>query len=217
MKIKEIMTYNVVSIPSNTSVAEAKRIMLGHKIKHLPVIDKGQLVGIVTDTDIEQVSPSKATSLSVWELTYLLEKTPVKDIMKKDVVTVDPDTDAEKAVAIAQKNKVGSAIVVEKNRVVGIVTTDDFFYKIINPILGIEVPGTRIEITDAIIKGKGAAALEKLLQTVHKLGYRINTLHIEGPSDQYPRDVCLHIDSEDVTKLIKEFESQGFKAVIRER
>ena len=128
MKIKDIMSYNVVTIPSNTSIAGAKRVMTAHHVTRLPVVDKGKLVGIVTERGIEHVSPGKATSLSIWELNYLLEKTTVKEFMQKDVVTVSPDTDAEEAVAIAQKHKVGSVVVVEKNRVVGIATTDDTRY-----------------------------------------------------------------------------------------
>jgi acetoin utilization protein AcuB len=217
MKVRDIMSYNVVTIPSNTSIADAKRIMTAHKIKRLPVVDKDKLVGIVTDRGIEQVSPTKATSLSVWELSYLLEKTPVKEIMKKEVVTASPDMDAEEVVALAQKNGVGSAVVVENNKVTGIVTNDDFFYKIINPLLGIGIPGTRIEIPNGIVKGKGAENMEKLLALVHKHGLRITTIHIEGSLGDAQRTVCLHIDSEDVKKLIEDLKSNGFEVNIRNR
>ena len=147
MKIKDLMTYNVVTIPSNTSIAEAKRIMAAHRIKRLPVVDKGKLVGIVTERGIERTTPGKATSLSIWELTYLLEKTPVKQIMHKEVVTADPDMDVEEVVALTEKHKVGSVVVLEDDKVVGIASKDDLFYNVINPILGINMPGTRIEIT----------------------------------------------------------------------
>ena len=163
MKVRDVMSYNVVTLPSNASIAEAKRIMTAHNVKRVPVVDKGKLVGIVTDRNIEHVSPSKATSLSVWELSYLLEKTPLRDIMKKDVVTVSPDMDSEEAVAIAQQHNVGSAVVMDDGNVVGILTTTDFFYKIINPLLGIGVPGTRIEITDALVKGKGTETIRELI------------------------------------------------------
>jgi acetoin utilization protein AcuB len=217
MKVRDIMSYNVVTIPSSTSIADAKRIMDAHKIKRLPVVDKDKLVGIVTERGIEHVSPTKATSLSVWELSYLLEKTSVKEIMKKDVVTVSPDMDAEEVVDLAQKNEVGSAIVVENDRVIGIVTNDDFFYKIINPLLGINVPGTRIEIKGGIAKGIGAQTLENTLATIHKLGLRITTIHIEGPVDQAVRDVCFHIDTDNVDKLMEELKAKGLNVRIRNR
>jgi acetoin utilization protein AcuB len=217
MKVRDIMSYNVVTIPSTTSIADAKRIMTAHKIKRLPVVDKDKLVGIVTERGIEHVSPTKATSLSVWELSYLLEKTSVKEIMKKDLITVSPDMDAEEVVALAQKNHVGSALVMENDRVIGIVTNDDFFYRIINPLLGIDVPGTRIEIKDGIVRGKGAETLENILKTIHKLGLKITTIHIEGPTDKTPRDVCFHIDSDNVQQLVTDLKAQGLDVKIRNR
>jgi acetoin utilization protein AcuB len=217
MKVRDIMSYNVVTLPSSASIAEAKRIMTAHNIRRVPVVDKGKLVGVVTDRGIEHVAPSKATSLSVWELSYLLEKTPIRDIMKKDVVTVIPDMDSEEAVAIAQQHNVGSAIVVDGGHVVGIITTTDFFYKIINPILGIGVPGTRLEVTGGMVKGKGAAPLEDMLALIHRLGYKVSAIHVEGTSDDNTRDVCFHVTSEDVDKLIKEFEAKGYKVRIRNR
>jgi acetoin utilization protein AcuB len=217
MKVRDIMSYNVVTMPSSTSIAEAKRIMSAHKVSRLPIVDKGKLVGIVTERNIESVSPSKATSLSVWELSYLLEKTPVRDIMKKDVVTVSPDMDSEEAVATAQKYNVGSAVVVDDGKVVGIITTTDFFYKIINPLLGIGVPGTRLEVTGGLVKGKGAAPLEEMLSMIHKLGYKVSAIHVEGSADNDTRDVCFHITSEDVDKLIEELQAKGYKVRIRNR
>jgi acetoin utilization protein AcuB len=217
MKVRDVMSYNVVTLPSNASIAEAKRIMTAHNVKRVPVVDKGKLVGIVTDRNIEHVSPSKATSLSVWELSYLLEKTPLRDIMKKDVVTVTPDMDSEEAVAIAQQHNVGSAVVMEDGNVIGILTTTDFFYKIINPLLGIGVPGTRIEVTGALVKGKGMETMNELLDLVLKLGYRVSTLHVEGTPDSEARDVCFHVMEEDVTKLVKAFEEKGYKVRIRNR
>ena len=74
MYIKDIMTMNVITIPSNTSIADAKKIMEAHKIHRLPVVDKGKLVGLVTERRLEAYTPSKATSLSVWEIRYLLNK-----------------------------------------------------------------------------------------------------------------------------------------------
>ena len=81
MNVRDIMTTNVVTIPSSTSIADAKRIMEAHRIRRLPVVDKGKLVGIVTERRLESVSPSKAISLTVWELSYLLDKTPVREVM----------------------------------------------------------------------------------------------------------------------------------------
>jgi len=193
--------------------------MTAHNITRLPVVDRNKLVGIVTSRMIESVSPSKATSLSIWEVSYLLEKTTVKEIMLKDVFTVGPDTDAEQALAGAQKRKLGSAVVVQDDKVVGIVTTTDFFNNIINPLLGIDLPGDRIEVTGAILKSKGSGQLEKLIAIIRKFGYKINTIHIEGdPMKQEVHDVCFHVfDGTDINKLLEEFRKEGYQVRLRNR
>jgi acetoin utilization protein AcuB len=213
MYVRDIMTTNVVTIPSSTSITDAKRIMEAHRIRRLPVVDKGKLVGIVTERRLESVSPSQATSLTVWELTYLLNKTPVKDIMEKNVATVTPDMSAEEALALGQSNKVGAAVVIEDSRVVGIITTNDFFYKIVNPILGLGQPGTRIEV----IGGGETKALADIISTVNKLGLEIITLHIEQLPDAKTKDVCVHINSEDVSKLLAELKGKGHRVSVRKR
>jgi acetoin utilization protein AcuB len=219
MYICDVMTMNVVTIPSNTSIADAKRIMTVHKIQRLPVVDKGKLVGIVTVRGLEQVSPFKATSLTVWELSYILERTPVKEIMERNVVTVAPDTTCEVALAVAQSNKVGSLVVLEDSRVVGIVTTNDFFYKIVNPILGLGehgvlLPGTRLEI----IGGGEGKAMEEIISTINNLGMKIVTLYIVIPPEEVTkRDIIVHLDSEDVTELVTDLKSKGYSVKLRER
>jgi acetoin utilization protein AcuB len=213
MNVGDIMTTNVVTVPSNTSVAEAKRIMEAHHIRRLPVVDKGKLVGIVTEHRLESVSPSKATSLTVWELSYLLEKTTVKEIMERDVVTCSPDTSVEESVAIAQGNKVGALVVVEDGRVVGISSTNDIFYKIVNPVLGIGEPGTRIEVAG----GGNAKALEEILSAVNRLGLEITTVHIEQLPEAKVKDVCVHVSDGAVKKLVAELKAKGYKVGVRRR
>ncbi len=213
MYVRDIMTTNVVTIPSSTSVTDAKRIMQAHRFARLPVVDKGKLVGIVTERRLESVSPSKATSLSVWELSYLLDKTPVREIMERNVITVSPDVSAEESLAIAQSNKVGALVVIDDDRVVGIVTTNDFFYNIVNPILGLGMPGSRLEI-----KGGGTGkALEDIISTVNRLGLAIITLHIEQLPEAAERDVCVHVDNEDVGQLIAELQIKGYQVSLRRR
>lgn len=218
MYIRDVMTTNVVTIPSSTSIADAKRIMTAHKIERLPVVDKGKLVGIVTARRLDQVSPSRASSLTVWELSYILEKTTVKEIMEKHVVTVSPDMTVEEAVSVAQSNKVGSLVVLEDSRVVGIVTTNDFFYKIANPILGVTkggplVPGIRVEITGG---GEGKA-MEEIISTINKFGAKIDNLHIFTPEEATERNIILHITCEDESQLVAELKNKGYSVVVRKR
>ncbi|MDY6910925.1 MAG: CBS domain-containing protein, partial [Chloroflexota bacterium] len=149
MLVKDIMSTNVVSISSNTPVLEARKIMETHKIRRMPVVDKGKLVGIVTRNMARRAAPSEATSLSVWEINYLMAKMTVKEIMKKQLTSISADSTVECAVATAQEHSVGALPVVDDNMVVGMVTTNDFFYKILNPLLGIRESGRRVIIYGA--------------------------------------------------------------------
>ncbi|WP_028315558.1 CBS domain-containing protein [Desulfatibacillum aliphaticivorans] len=213
MLVKDVMTANVVTITSDTSLADAKRIMEAHKFQRLPVVDKGKLKGVVTEKRLEKVSPSEATSLTVWEVGYLLEKTPVSKIMAKNVVTVTPEMTVEEGLALAQTNKVGALVVIEAGKVIGIVTTNDFFYKIANKVLGIGEPGTRI----FILRGGEGPELEKILGHVNKHQMKIVTIHVLSPPDQEKHDVVVHVTSKDVKALLKDLRADGFKVATRSR
>jgi len=213
MQARNLMTTNVVTIPSNTSIAQAKRIMQAHRFGHLPVVDKGKLVGILTERRLESVSPSKATSLTYWELGYLLEKTKVKEIMEPHVITVSPDMTAEESLALAQAHGVSCVVVVEDERVEGIITANDFVTKFVNPILGLGDPGVRLRV----IEGGNSKALEKILSIVNKLALEVTTLHTQREEPGAPLDVVLHINSEDVSHLIAELQSKGYSSSLRPR
>jgi acetoin utilization protein AcuB len=141
MLIRDIMTTNVVSIPSTTSLADARRIMDVHRVKHLPVIDKEKLVGMVTLNALDKAGPSAITAFSKQELNYLLSRLTVKEIMSRDLVTISPDASVEEAVALARLNKSRSLLAIENSRLVGIVTTNDFFYNVLDRMLGIDQTG----------------------------------------------------------------------------
>jgi acetoin utilization protein AcuB len=135
MLIGDIMTANVVSIPSTTSLAEARRTMEAHRVKHLPVVDKEKLVGIVTRRALEKAGPSELTTFSKQELNYLLNRLTVKEVMSRDVVTISPETSVEEAVILARMNRNRSFLVVEDGKLIGIVTNSDFFYRVLNHLL----------------------------------------------------------------------------------
>ncbi|OPY73957.1 MAG: Inosine-5'-monophosphate dehydrogenase [Syntrophorhabdus sp. PtaU1.Bin058] len=210
MLVKDIMVYNVITIPSDTYVLDAERIMEFHRIGRLPVIDKGKLVGLVTKDDLLKASPSSTTPYNQRQLFYLMSKLTVKEIMKTNVVTVTPDTTIEKAVALAQKNRVGCLPVVDDGRVLGIITTNDVFYKILNPLLGIGEAGKRI-----IIYGAGAREeSQKVMEQVIKSGLKVKTCWT--PPDPHKNDLVLHFDTDDVTALTAELKALGYEVAIRE-
>jgi acetoin utilization protein AcuB len=185
---------------------EAEQLMTFHGFERLPVVDKGKLLGLVTKDNLLKASPSDATSFSRGELYYLLSKLTVKEIMKKNVVTVSPDTSVEQAAAIAQKNRVGCLPVLEGGKVVGIVTTNDFFYKILNPLLGIGEAGKRIIIREGAETGN----IQKVIEAVRKSDSEVKSFCSLKSSEAAKNDVVIHLNTEDVDTLMKQLKEMGF-------
>ncbi len=213
MMIMDVMKTNVVSVPSTTTLAEARRIMNAHNIRRLPVIDKMKLVGIVTNEDLDKMGPSKLTTFSVNELVYMLNKITVKDVMHRDVVTVAPTTTIEEAVALAQGRKIGSLIITENEKVIGIATTNDIFLGILNPLLGIGLPGSRILVVGC---NKGPD-IEKVLSVINKMNVPVTNLFVSKFSETGKHDIMFHLDIEDPKAVVEEIEKTGFKVIVRQR
>ncbi|MCL0097702.1 CBS domain-containing protein [Dehalococcoidia bacterium] len=213
MRIKELMTTNVITVSSNTSIADARKFMVTHNILRLPVVDKGKLVGIVSKRRIAEASPSPATSLSIWELNYLLAKMTVKEIMAKDVITISPDATAEAALALAQERKVGALIVVDEGHLVGIVTTNDYVYRILNPLLGLGKPGVRLHVYDCGTTPK----IEEVVRFINKHDLTIEALHVDDSPERGTRDLIVQVNADDPAKLIEDLTTRGYRVEIRER
>ncbi|KXT77163.1 Acetoin utilization acuB protein [Streptococcus sp. DD10] len=143
MAVKDFMTKKVVYISPDTTIAHAADMMRDQGLHRLPVIENDQLVGLVTEGTIAEASPSKATTLSIYEMNYLLNKTKVKDVMIRKVITVSPFASLEDAVYLMLKNKVGILPVVENDQVYGVITDRDVF-KAFLEIAGYGEEGVRV-------------------------------------------------------------------------
>ena len=212
MLVKDVMTKNVITAPSSTSVTDARQIMKEHNFRRLPVVDDGKLVGIVTEARLERVSPKTTTPL-LWQITYLISHTTLKDVMRKRVVTIKPEATVEQAVALAQSRRAGVLVVVEKNKVVGVVTTNDFFYKIVNPTLGLGESGTRLIVPSG---GDGKSA-EEIIACINNLGVGIKVIWTLLSSVADRKDIVIQVDTEDATRVIKELQKLGYSASVRAR
>lgn len=127
-RVGDWMTSHVITITSETTLPEAEKIMRERGVRRLPVVDKGRLVGIVTRGDIREAQPSDATSLSIWEINYLLWKLKVKDFMTRSVQTIGPEASIGDAAALMLADKIsGVPVVDKKGAVVGILTESDIF------------------------------------------------------------------------------------------
>jgi len=156
MLVRERMSKEPVTITADVSVTDALRLMRERKVRRLPVLDShGKLVGIVSAQDLLYASPSPVSSLSVWEMNYLLAKLKVEEVMTRKVITVTEDTPLEEAARIMADNKIGGLPVMHDAKLVGIVTETDLF-KTFLELLGARQPGVRV--TAFISEAKGTLA-----------------------------------------------------------
>ena len=125
MKVRDLMTISCVTAPPTMPVLEARQLMIEKRIRHLLVSEGPKLVGIVTDRDIRLNLPSPATSLSVWEINYLLARMTLGTVMTKNVVTVESAREATEAAQVMLDHKIGALPVVERGHLVGIITETD--------------------------------------------------------------------------------------------
>jgi acetoin utilization protein AcuB len=158
------MTANPVVVHPDTSFEDALQLLRDKKIRRLPVVDKnGDLLGIVVEKDLLYASPSPATSLSVFEVHYLLSKLQVKDVMTKRVITVGEDCPLEEAARIMVDHKIGSLPIVRGKQVVGIVTETDVF-RTMAEALGGRAKGLRVTLRVPDVKGELAMITNKVAE-----------------------------------------------------
>lgn len=208
MFVRYCMTPNPITIKPDTPIFEALNIMKKNNIRQLPVVDKaGSLVGIVTEREILTVSPSPASTLSIYEMNYLLSKMQVKDIMNRQLVTVSPDLNIEDAALIMRDRKIGSLLVLEKENLVGIITQTDIFDAMLRAF-GIRKAGTRIVIETEDRVG----ALAELLQIVKE--HRINVIGVASleKSDRMVQ-IMLRLSTADASELVDDIKQKGFHVI----
>ncbi len=153
MLVRDQMTPAPITVPPEETVPDALNLMREKKIRRLPVVDRhGGLVGIVTDRDLLHASPSPATSLSVYELNYLLAKLTVDKVMARRVITVSDDSPLEDAARLMADKKIGGLPVVKDGALVGVITETDVFRAFLE-LLGGRRPGIRITASSSGAKG----------------------------------------------------------------
>jgi acetoin utilization protein AcuB len=209
MLVGERMTRDPVVIHDDTPISEAMKMMRGNKIRRLPVLNsKGALVGIVSERDLLYASPSPATSLSIYELHYLLSRIEVAGVMTKEVITVTEDTPLEEAARIMADNKIGGLPVVSDGELMGIITETDLF-KIFLELLGAREMGVRLTMLVPDEKGM----LAKVTGKIAELGGNIVSLGTFLGED--PTNALLTIKVQDVEEkdLVKAMEPLAMEMV----
>jgi len=125
MNVRDLMTTNPITVGPETLVLDARQLMIDKRFRHVLITDGPKLLGIVTDRDIRLNLPSPATSLSVWEINYLLARLTVASVMTKSLVTVSPRQDTREAARLMLDHKIGALPVVDGGLLVGIITETD--------------------------------------------------------------------------------------------
>jgi acetoin utilization protein AcuB len=198
MLVGERMTSPVIFVAPDMPVQDALIQMRKDKVSRYPVMKKGKLVGIVSEDDLLNASPSDATSLSVWEINYLLSKITVERVMTKEVVTVTEDTPIEEAARLMADHRIGGILVVRGKDVVGIITQTDIFRIFLN-MLGGRQPGWRVVV---MVKNE-PGLLHKLTQAIDEVGGNIIAITTYAGQDIVGGEVTMKVDQIDEETLRK--------------
>ena len=205
MFVQQRMTRNPITITSTATIADASELMRANKFRRLPVIDDGKLVGLVTDRDLREVAPSPATTLSIFELNYLLAKMQIKDIMQKKVITIHPEATVEEAALLLYHHRIGGLVVVDANgAVTGVITETDIF-KCFVDIMGLNEGKTRltIEVTDKI------GLLNEITEVFSELNINISSMVTYTLPDG-KKEMVIRADINDTAELSKQLDNLGY-------
>lgn len=204
MFVRQFMTSQVFTVSPNESIADTLALMRDKKIDRLPVLEKGKLVGFVTDGDLREVSPSPATTLSVFELNYLVAKTPIRDVAIKKVVTCDPDTRIEDAALLMREHRIGGLPVLEEGNLVGIITGYDILDAFLD-IMGSRSPGERVVIE---AKDKIGVLLD-IATTIKQFEVNVTSLAFYHKKENQIQ-FLVHLNGEQVDEVKVSLEEKGY-------
>lgn len=202
------MTKNPMTVTADTKVDEVAHLMKKHNFRRLPVVDDGKLVGFLSDSDLMRVAPSPATTLSRYEINSLLAKICVRDIMKKDVVSVNIDATIEEAALIMYKNKIGGMPVVSNmGAVVGVITETDIFKTFVD-VMGLADGKTRItlEVTDKI------GVVKDIAEIFGQAGVSIDSL-ITCKKEDNKYEIVIRGDITNIDDIKAKLEAKGYKVI----
>jgi len=173
------MTPKIITISPDLPIAEALEQMRHDNVHRYPVVNKkGKMVGIVTHKDLLYASPSSATSLNVWEVTYLLNQIKVKEVMTKTVITVEEDCAIEDAARLMRDNEIGGLPVMRGDQVVGIITESDLF-DIFLELLAAQEEGVRVTLLAPYYKG----SMAQITSAITAKGGLIHSLNAYAAKD----------------------------------
>lgn len=209
MRISDVMTKNPLTVDSETPIFEAKGIMKENNIRRLPVVDKGKLVGIITERMILEASPSPATSLSIHEVHYLISKMKVKDIMVRNPITISPDTTFKDVLLLGQEKRIGSFPVVDKGKLVGITTESDLVRFITT------IWGAKEKASTLIIEGVSQrfGLFKEVVSIIDRHEVPILSIMTYIPPDRVDCNLIIRVGTKEVDSLMRDLKKARFKVI----
>lgn len=204
MYVRQFMNSQVFTVTPEDSIADTMALMREKKISKLPVLEKGKLVGFVTDGDLREVSPSPATTLSIFELNYLIAKTPIREVAVRKVITCQPDMKIEDAALLMREHKIGGLPVVNEGKLVGIITGTDILDAFID-IMGFRSPGRRVVIET---KDEAGVILD-LATTIKQFDINIASLAIYHLKDSLVQ-ILARLQGERVAEFEASLKEKGY-------
>jgi acetoin utilization protein AcuB len=206
MLVQDVMQTKIFTVTPDTTLPEALRLTGQRGIRHLPVLDGDKLVGIVSDRDLKRAMASPATSLEAHELTYLLDRVRVGEIMTRTVITIGGMFPIEAAARLMVQEKIGALLVTDGERLVGLVTETDVLRLFVRA-MGASEPSSRLDV----VVGNRPHALAEVVQAVEAAGAEISslvTLAGEGGS----KELVIRIRTINPTPVVWSLNTRGFAA-----
>ena len=206
MLVGRRMRTSLITVGKDATLAQAQELLHSHRIRHLPVVEGDRLLGILTDRDIRQASPSSAAGISPDRTAAFLAQIPVAKAMMTEVRTVGPYTTIEEAARLMIEHKIGCLPVTETGRLVGIITETDIL-GVLADVMGIREPSTRLEFTLPDLPG----ALAEITRIIKTHGVTISSIvtmpHWEGGK----RLAVIRIKTMNPQPVLKDLAAAGFE------
>jgi acetoin utilization protein AcuB len=197
MQVRNRMTTEVISLTPDQTLLKAMTLMQQKGIRRLPVVKNGKVVGMVTEYDIRKAGASDSSTLSIFELHYLLDQIKVANFMSKKVITVNPDDPIEEAAKKIYDHKIGALPVEERGRMVGLITRNDILETFIE-VLGINEPSVRVELE---LENR-VGALADTAKIFKDLGlYLVSVITLPGEEGKNSRGTVFRVRPTDDVKL----------------
>lgn len=203
MYVSDWMTKKVFTIEPDSYLSDALLLMKEKGIKHVPVVKGNKLKGLISDRDIKEYSPSKATSLDIYELHYLMAKTRIRELMRTKVITTTPETPVEEAAMLMLDKNIGCLPALDNGNLVGIISDKDIFHALVD-ITGVRHGGNRICVN---IEDR-AGSIREVADIIRKHNFRLLGIltSYEGMKEGYRRVVIRTQGKGDFNRLKAEIE-----------